>query len=120
MVDIFPFPRVTGETPEKQITELISYLIQFKETLEFELANISTENLSPDLVAKLDSLNATIEQSNLEKEDEIAQIANKTSQFASASAFSLNRTKPATEEELSQINFSVNFETGNLEYTINT
>lgn len=92
MVDMFPFPRITGETPEKQIAELISYLIQFKETLEFALGNISMENLSPDLVNKINNLGANIEQSNLSREDELVQIANHTSQF------------------------TVNFDTGNLDY----
>jgi hypothetical protein len=94
MIDMFPFPRITGETPEKQIAELISYLIQFKETLEFALGNISMENLSPDLVNKINNLGANIEQSNLSKEDEFAQIAKHTSQF------------------------TVNLETGNLDYEI--
>jgi hypothetical protein len=75
MYDILPFPRVIGETPEEQIKELTSYLIQFKETLEFALTNITTENLSADLVKKLNGLGANIEQDNAEKESELAQIS---------------------------------------------
>ena len=49
MIDMFHFPRVTNGSPETQINELITYLIHFKETLEFALMNISTENLSPEI-----------------------------------------------------------------------
>lgn len=42
MMDIFPFPSVKGKTPEEQIPEILNYLVQFKETLEFELAELSS------------------------------------------------------------------------------
>ena len=74
MVDMFPFPRVTGNTPDEKISELLSYLIQFKEALEFALMNISTENLSPDLVNKLNELGADIKKSNEARAEELAQI----------------------------------------------
>lgn len=75
MIDLLPFPRITGDTPEKQVSELVHYLVQFKETLEFALMNISIDNLSPDLVNKLNELEANINQSNEEKESELAQIS---------------------------------------------
>lgn len=75
MIDLLPFPRITGDTPEKQVSELVHYLVQFKETLEFALMNISIDNLSPDLVKKLNELEANIKQSNEEKESELAQIS---------------------------------------------
>ena len=68
MVDMFPFPRITGDTPNQKIAELISYLVQFKETLEFALMNISFENLSPDLISKLNELGADIKESKENKE----------------------------------------------------
>lgn len=75
MIDLLPFPRITGDTPEKQISELVHYLVQFKETLEFAIMNISIDNLSPDLVNKLNELETAIKQSNEEKESELAQIS---------------------------------------------
>ena len=77
MLDLLPFPIVKGDTPEKQISELVSYLIQFKETLEFALMNISTENLSPELVNKLNELGAGIEKSNMDREESLGQISSK-------------------------------------------
>jgi hypothetical protein len=44
MMDIFPFPSVKGKTPEEQIPEILNYLVQFKETLEFELAELSSRS----------------------------------------------------------------------------
>ena len=117
MVDMFPFPRVTGETSEKQIAELVDYLIQFKETLEFALANISTENLSADLVNKLNELGADIEQSKVNREEEITQLSQNTTLTVS-DVVNSPIFENAVKGEIANIKFSVNFDTGNLEYTI--
>lgn len=109
MVDMFPFPRIGGNTPEKKIEELISYLIQFKETLEFAFMNISAENLSADLVNKLNSLGADIERSNKDREDEITQI--------SVKSLTISDVQKIVEKHIDVLEFNVNFDTGNLEYT---
>ena len=75
IVDMFPFPSVSGNTPEEQIASLVRYLTQFKETLEFALMNISEDNLSPELVNKLNELGARIERDKEEREDEVAQLS---------------------------------------------
>lgn len=74
MMDMFPFPRITGNTPDEKIDSLLNYLIQFKETLEYALKDISMDNLSPELTKKLEALGADIEQTKSEKEEEIAQV----------------------------------------------
>lgn len=115
MVDMFPFPRVIGKTPEEQISELTDYMVQFKETLEFALMNISIDNLSPELVAKLNELGADIEKNKTEREDEVAQITNKSltvSDVCNSDIF-----KDAIKDEMNVVyGFNVNFETGHLEY----
>lgn len=73
MVEL-PYPRLVGATAEEQMKELLSYLIQLNEALEFVLMNISMENLSPELINKLNSLGADIEQANADRQDELAQI----------------------------------------------
>ena len=45
MYDRLPFPHITATKPEEQITQMKDYLIQFKEDLEFILAEMS-ENIS--------------------------------------------------------------------------
>ena len=116
MVDMFPFPRITGDTPETQIAELINYLVQFKETLEFALANISTENLSPELSNQLREMGVNIERSTAEKETELAQLKDRggatVSDVVNSPTFSM-----ALIAEISKIQFNVNIETGHLEYT---
>lgn len=74
MVDLFPFPKLNGTTPEAQIAELVRYLTEFKELLEFELRNISMENLSSELRDKINGLGVNIEQTNENREEELAQI----------------------------------------------
>jgi ACT domain-containing protein len=115
MVDMFPFPRIDGNTPEKQISELVSYLIQFKEALEFALMNISDENLSDSLVKKLNELGADIKRSNEDRENEITQISVNT--LTIADVCESERLRETIEEQISNFGFAVNFETGELEYT---
>lgn len=119
MVDMLPFPRIIGNTPEEKIAELYNYLIQFKETLEFTLMNISTDNLSPELVNKLNELGANIEQSNAKREEEVAQL----SQFSSITVSDVCNSmifKNTIESEVSKhmVSFNINFETGHLEFGI--
>ena len=76
MQDIFEYPTLISTEPEEQIKELVHYLLQFKETLEFTLANITTDNLSTDLVAKLNALGADIQSNREEREDQIQQVVN--------------------------------------------
>lgn len=76
MYDLFEYPTITSTKPEEQVKELVHYLVQFKETLEFALTNISTDNLSTDLVAKLNALGADIKSSNDEREEQIQQVVN--------------------------------------------
>ena len=104
MVDTFQFPAVNAPTPEGQISELVNYLIQFKETLEFALNNISTDNLSQDLVKILNSLGADIVQSNERRDEELTQVAHNS------------LTKSDVINIISDITFTVNFNTGYLEY----
>ena len=127
MYDILPFPNITATNIEELVAQTNNYLIQFKETLEFALTNISTDNLSPDLIEKLNVLGADIEKSIEERDDQIQQVANKTlsvSDVINSYAFSLavgNAVDKAVDKtipnEVSKINFSVNFDTGHLEYT---
>ena len=77
MQDLFEYPTITSANPDGQVKELVNYLVQFKETLEFALANISTDNLSADLVAKLNAFGADIQKSNDEREEQFQQVANK-------------------------------------------
>ena len=116
MVDLFPFPSIPSSTPEKQIGDIVSYLIQFKEILEFALNNISVENLSPDLIAKLNELGADIVKSNEDRDEQIAQIT--TSNLSVSDVVNSQVFKEELNEAVSNVKFTVNLETGNLEYSI--
>lgn len=105
MIDIFPFPRITANNAEGQIAQLVDYLIQFKETLEFTLMNISTDNLSSDLVAKLNELGADIEKSKEERVENFAQVSNNAltvSDVCNSDVF-----KMAVQNEMTETNAKV-------------
>lgn len=92
MYDILPFPNINASNIEEQVAQINNYLIQFKETLEFLLTNISTENLSQELIKKLNTLGANIEKSNEVRDDQIQQMSNKTltvSDVINSNAFNL-------------------------------
>lgn len=116
---MLPFPNINGKTVEEQTSEINNYLIQFKEELEFILTNISTENLSQDLIEKLNTLGANIEKSIEERDDQIQQVSSKSisvSDVINSATFSAALEREV-EENIKGIQFKVNFNTGNLEYT---
>ncbi len=158
MYDMFQFPNINAKTIEEQSAQINNYLIQFKENLEFILTNISTDNLSQDLIVKLNTLGADIEKSIEDRDDQIQQVAAikslTVSDVINSESFkaALNGVTPSkylvsaeqikTSEEPEGINiyaiedasgkitqftvkngktpnvdFTVNFDTGNLEYT---
>ena len=119
MYDILPFPNVVSQNPEEQIAQITNYLIQLKETLEFILTDISIDNLSPDLINRLNELGANIDKGEEERNEQMQEMANKTltvSDVVNSPAFAL-----AIENEVKansvKVEFSVDFNTGNLEYT---
>lgn len=117
MMDIFSFPKISGKTPEEQIADIVNYLIQFKETLEFALMNISTDNLSPDLVKMLNDMGANIEQSNENRAEEVAQLSNNTT-LTIADVCNSQMFQNAVKGEVANVKYNVNFETGHLEYNV--
>lgn len=160
MQDLFEYPTLTSTQPEEQVKELVNYLVQFKETLEFALGNISADNLSADLLSRLNALGADIKKSSVEVEEQFQQVAKQgltvndvlNSEAYKASIKAVSDQIPTkylesveqiqTSEEAGGINIyaftdasgtkqeltvrngktptlklSVNYETGNLEYT---
>ena len=75
MYDMLPYPNISATTAEEQAAQINNYLIQFKETLEFILTNITTENLSPSLVDKLNNLGLEIEKTTEDTTDQIQQVS---------------------------------------------
>ena len=117
MMDMFSFPRITEDTPEKQILELVNYLIQFKETLEFNLMNISTENLSPELINKLNELGANIKKNAEDREEAIAQLS-KNNVLSIYDVLNSELFKSEVKNTVSNIKFTINFDNGCLEYAM--
>ena len=157
MYDMLPFPNIDGKNIEEQTFQINNYLMQFKETLEFILSNISFDNLSQDVIAQLEALGSNIQKNEQDKEEQLSQISNKVitvPDVINSNAFKLalegagpknylvsveqvqSSEEPeginiyAIEDESGEIKefkvkngstpkveFSINFDTGNLEYT---
>lgn len=77
MQDILPFPNITAGTPQEQASQINNYLIQLKESIEFALVNISTENLAPDLAAQMERQVAAIKSVEIEQQEQKQQVAKK-------------------------------------------
>ena len=120
MFDMLPFPGIKGKTTDEKFSELLNYLIQFKETLEFALTNISTDNLSPELINKLNELGADIEKNKTYREEEVAQISNSNSLSLTVSdVMNSALFKSAIVSEMRKsLTIEVNYETGHLEYNV--
>ena len=112
MFDVLPFPNIVGRTPEEQIEQMNSYLIQLKETLEFVLMDISVDNLSDELRKTLEGLGANMESAKKEQDEVNQQIVKRAltvDDVTSSAAF-----ERAIMEKMPV--FKVNMETGCLEY----
>lgn len=78
MIDALPFPHITAKDTQEQIKQINDYLVYFKESLEFILMNISADNLSSDLVDKLNRFDSEIETLKMIEDNVIQQVSNKT------------------------------------------
>ena len=115
MYDMLPFPRITEKTAEGQVSELVSYITQLKESLEFILSNISVDNLSPELVERLQSLGTDIEKSNENRDEAVTQIAARS--ISISDVINSDLFEDAVKDISADVKFSVNFTTGYLEYS---
>ena len=77
MFDILPFPNITAKETDERVAQVIDYLLQFKEDLEFILTNLTSENLSPELQSKIASLKTSSELFTDEQSEQISQTAKK-------------------------------------------
>lgn len=116
MFDIFQFPNFNARNTEELAGQMNNYIIQFKETLEFVLTNIGTDNLSSDLVGKLNTMGADIQRSNQERDDQIGQVTNKSISVSDVVNSQMFKSALETKVEEKIPVFSINYETGNLEY----
>jgi hypothetical protein len=121
MYDMLPFPNITATDAKEQVSQINNYLIQFKETLEFILTNISVDNLSQDLINKLNSIGAEVEKTQVVREEELQQVSHRiitVSDVINSPMYeeSLNERIPTASDVITAMDLKVNYETGELEY----
>lgn len=120
MIDLLPFLRVSGGTAEEKINDICDYLIHLKETLEFALMNITSENLSKELIDKLNRLGADIRTGNDNTESAVRQLSSKSVTIPGVCSSEV--FKQAVKDEFLKLigDVKVNLTTGKLEYEIET
>lgn len=63
MIDL-PFPPILNGEPEEQIQLIYNYLFQMKESLEFTIDNIGSDNLSTQLIVQIETIQSMIKSAN--------------------------------------------------------
>lgn len=117
MFDTFPFLRITNGSPEEKIEQIVEYLVNFKEQLEFELRNIGTDNLSPDIVSALRVLGVDVQKNKEEQSSELGQVASRI--ITVDDVTNSEKFLTTIKNEVSKVRFNINFENGHLEYDFN-
>lgn len=116
MYDMLPFPNITATDTKEQVVQINNYLIQFKETLEFILTNISVDNLSQDLINKINSLGAEVQKTQSDRDEELQQVTHKiltASDVVNSSAYQADldardaKIQEAHETDISAVNESI-------------
>ena len=77
MFEFLPVLDLKGKTTVQKVDEMEQYLVKFRKELELVLGNISTENLSPTLLNRIESLEKTVKAETEKRDEEISQLANK-------------------------------------------
>ena len=105
MFDVLPVPNITAKDNGEKITQVVDFLFQFREELEFLLTGIASGDYAR-LTTKPTIENTSV--ASTERQLTVAEVIN-------SAAF-----KAALEgvKGMSEIVFLINFETGNLEYEI--
>ncbi len=122
MFDILPFPNITAKEAEERTNQIVDYLLQFKEDLEFILTNLTSENLSPDLRAKITNVKTSDDAFTSEQSEQLSQLKGgggiSVSDVLNSAAFKAyaESVNTAIDEKVNNLTFEVNYETGHLEY----
>lgn len=121
MFDILPFPNITAKEAEERTNQIVDYLLQFKEDLEFILTNLTSENLSPDLRAKISNVKTSEDAFTSEQTEQLGQMKGggiSVSDVINSAAFKAYTVSVLTaiDEKVNNLTFEVNYETGHLEY----
>lgn len=115
MRDILPFPNIVPSSPAEMAAQINNYLASFKEILEFALTNISTDNLSQDLVNRLNELGAQIEKADEVRNDQVQQVTQRiltVSDVMNSAAFKAHTQsmKEYADEKVDELDYIVSGE----------
>ena len=110
MFDTLPFPNMTAKDAEERSKQTIDYLLQLREELVFILDSIVSGEYGRLAIQRTEvKIAESVVQSASQDGLTIAEVIN-----SAAFKGALNGVK----EQMQNITFKVNFDNGNLEYTI--
>jgi hypothetical protein len=130
--DTLPFPNITAKDAEERSKQTVDYLIQFKEELEFILNSIASGDYGR-LLSQPTQTTQTIISTAREESLTVAEVVNSAAFKASINSIKEQTLEAVPKEvrakvaellpaevakQMPDITFTVNFENGNLEYTI--
>ena len=120
MFDILPFPNITAKEPEERISQVVDYLLQFKEDLEFILTNLTTDNLSPELQAKINSVKPDKDVFSDDQMEQLSQMKGGISVFDVLNSAAFKAYSDSVDEKIDSvldgISFYLDYTTGELYY----
>ena len=87
MIDL-PYPNINGESEEKKIAQINNYLIQLKDSLEFALMSMESENM-----AMSESFAKGLNESNVTREDHMSQVSSKMTSDTDGTMSAIQQTE---------------------------
>lgn len=116
MFDTLPFPNMTAKDAEERSKQTIDYLLQLREELVFILDSIVSGDFSK-VTTQPEALKAMETEEKVSSNDlTVAEVINSAAFKASLNGV-METIPTEIKKEVAKVKFTVNFETGNLEYT---
>ena len=76
MLNLLPFPNINGNNDTEKIEQIIAYLMQLKEEVEYSLTHITLDDLTEEVKNKIESVNQNIKETESTQEEQIQQLLN--------------------------------------------
>lgn len=116
MFDTLPFPNMTAKDAEERSKQTIDYLLQLREELVFILDSIVSGDFGK-VTTQTEVVKAMEALSDASGNDlTVAEVINSAAFKASLNGV-METIPTEVKKEVAKVKFTVNFDTGNLEYT---
>ena len=97
MLDMFPYPNINANDVETIKKQINNYLINLKESLEFEFMKLSSENVS-----NRNSIESVINEMNTQNDDQMSQVSSRVISSSSDVKSAIEQTANEIRTEVSE------------------